>query len=651
MSFLTPIAFALTALLPVIIAMYLLKLRREERIVSSLYLWRKMVQDVEANAPWQRLRRNLLLVLQILFLVALVLALARPFLWTEGVTGRHVIFIVDNSASMAASDAPPSRLATAKARAKEVVAGLPDSARATVITAGGDTQVVASATSDRRQLRQALNGISGASGASDLTAAINLAAAIAARQPDTEVVILSDGNVTLPSGFAGAGRAALSVPAVVHYIPIGVSDDNVALSALSLRSSAGGQVSLFIQAVNYGHRPARRRLSIYADNGLFDVHDIDIDATDQKALVIEDLPGDVRVVEARLEGQDALALDDRAWAVRRSEESTAVTLVSEGNLFLETALALLPSLEVSMVKPAEYAAGQSSNLTIFDAGVPVTGTLPAENLLFVAPLRSTALFTVTGVLDDPLPLAASPDEPLLRHVDLRDVQVLKAARLTLPDWGRPVMVSGRDVAAPLLFVGEVDARRVGVLAFDLHHTDLVLHPAFPLLLSQLMGYLAPGAGGELPDQIGPGQALTVHTMPGVSEVVVEKPDGERTRLIPDAGQATFAHTDDLGIYRISWQDGTTAQRSVAVAVNLFSPQESNIAPRESLAIGGEVSAGASEAHPLLGRRELWRLVGMASLAVLLVEWFVYQRGAVARVMGWIRSHKPAHLIKEKGTRG
>ena len=40
MNLLTPIAFALTALLPVIIAMYLLKLPREDRLISSVYLWR-----------------------------------------------------------------------------------------------------------------------------------------------------------------------------------------------------------------------------------------------------------------------------------------------------------------------------------------------------------------------------------------------------------------------------------------------------------------------------------------------------------------------------------------------------------------------------------------------------------------------------------
>ncbi|MGD8603058.1 MAG: BatA domain-containing protein, partial [Anaerolineales bacterium] len=87
MGFLTPAALALAILLPVIIAMYLLKLRRSEQEVASLYLWQRMVQDIEANAPWQKLKSNLLLFLQLLIVAALILALARPFTWGEGSIG------------------------------------------------------------------------------------------------------------------------------------------------------------------------------------------------------------------------------------------------------------------------------------------------------------------------------------------------------------------------------------------------------------------------------------------------------------------------------------------------------------------------------------------------------------------------------------
>jgi hypothetical protein len=74
MNFLTPLAFALAALLPVIVALYFLKLRREKQRVSSTYLWRTLVRDAAANAPWQRLRPNWLLLLQLLFLAALIIA-------------------------------------------------------------------------------------------------------------------------------------------------------------------------------------------------------------------------------------------------------------------------------------------------------------------------------------------------------------------------------------------------------------------------------------------------------------------------------------------------------------------------------------------------------------------------------------------------
>ncbi|MGB9634214.1 MAG: BatA domain-containing protein, partial [Chloroflexaceae bacterium] len=111
MSLITPLALLAAAIVgPAIVAMYLLKLRREERTVSSTFLWQRMVRDVEANAPWQKLRRNLLLLLQLLLMLLLVFALARPYLAAQGISGRNLIIIIDHSASMGATDEPPTRL-------------------------------------------------------------------------------------------------------------------------------------------------------------------------------------------------------------------------------------------------------------------------------------------------------------------------------------------------------------------------------------------------------------------------------------------------------------------------------------------------------------------------------------------------------------
>ena len=74
--------------------------------VPSTLLWRKAIQDLQVNAPFQKLRKNLLLLLQLLLLIALLLALARPILnYTPG-AGPRTIILIDQSASMAADDMP-----------------------------------------------------------------------------------------------------------------------------------------------------------------------------------------------------------------------------------------------------------------------------------------------------------------------------------------------------------------------------------------------------------------------------------------------------------------------------------------------------------------------------------------------------------------
>src|SRR5206468_13104045 len=105
MGLLAPLALAALPLLAIIVALYLLKLRRPMAPVASLHLWESLTRDREANSLWQRLRVSTLLLLQLLALLVLILALARPWVPSTEPTGRHTIIVVDVSASMAATDA------------------------------------------------------------------------------------------------------------------------------------------------------------------------------------------------------------------------------------------------------------------------------------------------------------------------------------------------------------------------------------------------------------------------------------------------------------------------------------------------------------------------------------------------------------------
>src|SRR5438094_1928946 len=94
--FLNPWALALAALGGGIVLLYILKLRRTRVVVGSTLLWERSVRDYRANAPWQKLQRNLLLYLQLAAVLLLTLALARPFIFGTALTGGRTVLIVDS---------------------------------------------------------------------------------------------------------------------------------------------------------------------------------------------------------------------------------------------------------------------------------------------------------------------------------------------------------------------------------------------------------------------------------------------------------------------------------------------------------------------------------------------------------------------------
>src|SRR5689334_12044358 len=134
--FLSPLTGVIAAAVavPALLVLYFLKLRRREMEVSSTLLWKKAIQDLQVNAPFQKLRRNLLLILQLALLLALCLALSRPVAnYTPG-AGRTSVILIDRSASMSTRDIDGrTRLDEAKRRAKEIISSMGRNSSATVI--------------------------------------------------------------------------------------------------------------------------------------------------------------------------------------------------------------------------------------------------------------------------------------------------------------------------------------------------------------------------------------------------------------------------------------------------------------------------------------------------------------------------------------
>ncbi|MBI4314349.1 MAG: VWA domain-containing protein, partial [Chloroflexi bacterium] len=278
MNFLSPSLLALAALAAPIVLLYMLKLRRREMEVSSTLLWQMVLRDREANSPWQKLRRNLLLFLQLLLLALLVLALARPFLPVAVVASGQITVLLDASASMSATDLSPSRFEAAQAVARRLARDLPGDGLMTLILVGPQPRVLASASADKGELTAAIDSARPSVGSANWEAAFALASGANGSVAHSTTVIVSDG-----------GLPAHTPPLTgeVRYVPVGEQAANLGISALSLRPAPGGP-QLFAGVANYGEAGAQTILTITLDGQLFNAQQLTV-AAGQTAGVVLDL--------------------------------------------------------------------------------------------------------------------------------------------------------------------------------------------------------------------------------------------------------------------------------------------------------------------------------------------------------------------------
>ncbi len=621
MPFLSPLYLLLGLLAVPILLLYMLKLRRREVEVSSTLLWKLLLRDREANSPWQRLKRNLLLFFQLTILTALVLALARPFLPVSTVAAGTVVLLLDASASMQAADVAPTRFEAAKTQALEIAEDLPRGEEMTVILVAQQPQVLAAGETNRTQLRRAIEVARPTFGTADWSAAAALAAGLAgaATRPAT-VLIISDGG--LPPDLP-------SLPGEVRYLPIGQSGDNLAISAMALRPGQGG-VELFASVTNYGPDERGAVLSLQRNEQLFFAQQLQLPAGESVPVVVPGLPDVESIIEARLTrapdasassgGLDSLAQDDVAFAAYVPPLSGRALLVSSGNLFLEQALSVLPGVQSFRIPADQPLPPESFDLYVLD-GVWPEG-LPEKALLIVNP-PPNELFGVGGVFTD-TSRASVTEGPLTRFVDWESVHVLQAAQVELPRWAETVI---QAEGGPLLFAGEQGGRRIAVLTFDLHDSDLPLQVAFPVLFSNLMDYLAPARAFDAPDGLRPGEVLRLLPGPGIQEIEILDPAGRATVLPAEEGAILFGGANLPGLYTVNHRDLQGTVGTDYFAVNLFDEGESDISPASAITLGRMPVGAASRRE--IGQRELWPWLAGLALIVLSAEWWLYHRGSAA----------------------
>lgn len=608
MSFLSFSAFWFALTIPVVVLFYLLKRKRKLRLVSSTVLWQRFLAESRANAPFQKLRRNLLLFLQVLLLLLAVLALARPYLADQLAGGALQVLVMDASASMQSADVAPSRFEAAREAALELVNGLKDSDQMVIVAAGARTAVVQSPTSEKAVLRRALRSMEVSDAPTRLLEGLRLAETLVRDHPSSEIHLLSDGAVSDLGEFEETDLN-------LNYHRIGRTGNNVGLVSMDVRPNPEDTSTraVFANAVNYSTNDFRFAAELRLDGQMIEARMVEIQGGSSVSLAFIARQTRDGVFSMQLGVEDDLAVDNEAHVVSLLPEPAEVLLYSSGNAFLEKALLATETIHLHTTdNPAVDDANH--DIVILDNLMPLEW--PEGNVMAVN-VAPTNWFADWERIQAPVVVDWKSGHPLLRFVGFDDVEIAEAFSVSSPFWGESLVESSQS---PLLIAGEQGGRRRLWIGFDTLRSTWPLRVSFPMFIANAVRWLNPSAAS--------GRELTVRTgdpvrvgfeAPGDS-ILVQRPDGKSESLPWSSSRQSFVYgnTADQGIYTV-----TAGTNRVQFAANLMDAAESDSMPRAALTLahGRQVAATVSSRANL----EIWRWIAALALAVLMFEWWYYHK--------------------------
>jgi len=674
MTWLTPMLalWAGAVAVPTLLLLYFLKLKRREVEVSTTLLWRKAVQDLQANAPFQRLRNNILLLLQLLALLLVIAALGQPELRAGAPeTNRHVL-LIDRSASMRAADAPDgvTRLEHAKQEALDFIdamrepgvgggglladllgAGPADEAMVIAFDAAAD--VLQPFTSDKNALRRAVQRIEPSDAPTRIDEALRLAGAYAQpvfieerglvpTGPVAALRLYSDGRIE------DAERATVPphTPMTYHRAGAASSANAAIVAARAQREYENPDlVNIFIAVQREGPAGDDPEVELRIDGRVVAIRPVRLsgeegDPVATGGVVFTFNRPEGGLIEARLLGEDALRVDDEAALVLPGSKRLAAGLVTDGSLYLQSALEGLPLARLVVITPEQMRRqAQRGELDALDVlildGLPPPragdATRPGRYLVLghAPPMPG---ISAEGEMDSEpqVVLDWRRDHPALELAGLARLVVGQTPPMRVEP---PAVAIAQGERGPLIAEAFDGAARAMIVAFDPAASTWPLDPGFVLFLATAVQTLGADDAGAADEPLRPGQTLSTRIPPGARQVRLRAPSGRTFPLTPgEGGEVVYGPLRETGLHTLSWRgeagagDAEEAGRVERLfAVNLADPLESRIEPVETLALASREVQQAGAARSADQRRRLWPWLLLAALGVVMFEWFIYNR--------------------------
>ncbi len=571
-----------------------------------------------------------------------LVAIADPGFTSQARQPRRVVVVIDTSASMQAMESDgETRMDAAKDVLTDLIASLRAADEMGIVAAHTSPTVVSGLTSHPPTLTRLTESIRTTDGAADLPAAIRVAQRLLAKHPNGEVIVVSDDS------FPQATELAADPD--IKWSHVGSSLGNIGITQFQVRRNVSDPLSYqtLIEIRNMNDGVTECSVEIQLNGRLLDVLPLSLQPNEVWHRVLEQTSAEGGVLTAKLdiaesstEGSvsaqstslNALAADDEASAILPARKRIPVTLVTDGNWFLQRVLEANSVIDLTIATDPPQAL-PSDRILILHGNV--SDVIPAGNVVVIQPNSSTDLWELTSTIDEPLIGRQEDKSELLRHVRLDNVMLPQVSEIIPRGEHRALIetVSG----APLYVRFPREGGDVLVLTIDLDKSDLPLRTAFPILLSNALSFLS-GHSGDMMEAITAGQTTSIPLPPTLSGIdgnaainlSLVAPDGSQ-RGIRAANSDQLALTlEQAGVWKLrkendeqSGLDTSTIGGELLLACNMADAQESDLQSAAGVTAGTETSAAGPAGRPA------WMYLTLAAALFAVVEWGLFHRRVIS----------------------
>ncbi len=591
--YLWPLVFIL--LVPVIIIVYLLKQKAQDKKVSSLYLWNEIYHNIEANTPWEKFKKNLLMFVQILTMLVLIVALMAPYIPNMVQNAQNIVVVIDNSASMnTIYDGEKTRFDVAVEQAVDYIKDLPDSGVVTVITSNDNAAILAGST-DKDMALNKLKHTECTNHGGSAEKGLEMARSLQIDDDSLYVICFTDTAVSM-EGLKG------------YTVDMYNEAGNVSVDYLSHGYSSGNLMAL-CKISNYSENTMTEDVSLYGGDELLMVETVEIEAGKSEIVYFENINYDGNYLKAELNQKDALPADNVAYDVLSSGSDKKVLLVTDSNVYLEKALEMVDNITVTKatdVYGIEDFYGEKFDLYIFDSMFPTTYPEDGDIMIFGA--NSAATYSNLDYLGSVL--VSLEEASATKYLDKMDFGAADVYGLNKPDWGETFLSVGDECVG---FTGNDGTRNYAVWGFNIHNSVLPLKLEFPMMIYNIVtDFVASGILAE--NSIEVGDSLAINGYSDGENPTVLRPDGE-TSALSDV-KMKYTSTDNIGVYTVS-QNTKEGLVEECFAVN-FPTSESRVINAPSVSDQGDLVQSR-----VRGNLDLRNIIIAICLLLLGVEWIIY----------------------------